>query len=53
MSDSTTQQTKTPWPVIIMVSMLAVVIIAGFLLRPQSEDQKAFWLDLLGTTNHG
>jgi hypothetical protein len=53
MSESTTQQTKKPWPVIIMVSMLAVVIIAGFLLRPQSEDQKTFWLDLLGTTNHG
>lgn len=53
MSDNSPQQTKAPWPVIIMVAMLAVVIIAGFLLRPESEEQKAFWLDLLGTTNHG
>lgn len=53
MSENSVQQSKTPWPVIIMISMLAVVIIAGFLLRPQNEEQKAFWLNLLGTTNHG
>lgn len=53
MSENTTQQSKTPWPVIIMVAMLASVIIAGFLLRPHNEEQKAFWLELLGTTNHG
>jgi hypothetical protein len=42
-----------PWPVIIMVAMVASVIIAGFILAPRTEEDKLRWLTWLGTTNHG
>ncbi len=44
---------EKPWPIIIMVSMLASVIIAGLILAPRSDEQKLRWLEILGTTNHG
>jgi len=42
-----------PWPVLIMLSMLAFVLLAGYILSPKTEDGKLRWVDILGTTNHG
>jgi hypothetical protein len=53
MTEMNEQQVNKPWPLIVMVSMLAIVILAGLLLRPRTDEQKLQWLSLLGTTNHG
>ena len=51
---NTNQDTKRlPWPVIIMLSMLGLVIGLGFVLSPTSEEEKLWWVNFLGTTNHG
>lgn len=44
---------KLPWPVIIMLGMLTMVIGLGFFLSPKSETDKLWWVNLLGTTNYG
>lgn len=53
MTQVTSKNKKLPWPPIIMLSMLAFVIGLGLILRPTSEDGKLWWVDFLGTTNHG
>ncbi len=56
MSDPSSKTETTgekPWPVIIMISMIAVVILAGYILAPSTDEEKLNWLELLGTTNHG
>lgn len=49
------QQPKTgaPWPIIIMLSMLGLVLGSGFILSPKTEEDKLWWIEFLGTTNHG
>lgn len=44
---------QKPWPVIIMLVMLFSVIIAGIILVPRTEEQKLWWLSILGTNNYG
>ena len=44
---------EKPWPLIIMLGMLAIVIGAGFILVPKTEEGKLLWLEFLGTNNHG
>lgn len=44
---------EKPWPLIVMLAMVGIVLLAGFLLSPKNEAQKEFWLNLLGTTNQG
>lgn len=44
---------EKPWPVIIMLAMLASVIVTGLVLAPRTEEGKLRWLNILGTTNHG
>ena len=41
------------WQVWLMIAMLVVVIGAGFLLFPKTEEQRNKLLSSLGTTNHG
>ncbi len=53
MHETNEMRRARPWPLIIMLSMLGLVILAGLLLSPRSEEDKLRWLDLLGTTNHG
>jgi len=53
MSDETEAKNNIPWPVVIMLSMLFGVIGLGLLLSPSSEQDKLWWVNLLGTTNHG
>lgn len=53
MNEQSTDENKLPWPVIIILSMLAFVIGLGFLLSPKSEHDKLWWVNLLGTTNYG
>lgn len=53
MNEQSTDEKRLPWPVIIMLSMLAFVIGLGFLLSPSSEQDKLWWVNLLGTTNYG
>lgn len=56
-NEDITQQARPkgekPWPLIIMLTMLFSVIVAGFLLVPKTEEQKMMWLSLLGTNNYG
>ena len=44
---------EKPWPLIIMMAMLAIVIGAGFILVPKTEEGKLLWLEFLGTNNFG
>ena len=53
MTQEQTSKQGKPWPVIIMLSMLLFVFIAGYVLSPRTEDGKLWWVDILGTTNHG
>lgn len=46
-------KTSKPWPIIIMLGMLALVIGLGLVLSPKTEEGKLWWIDFLGTTNHG
>ena len=50
MNDRT--QTK-PWPLYIIMAMVACVFIAGYILSPKTEQQKLAWIEFLGTTNKG
>ena len=53
LDQSTNAKGQKPWPVIIMLVMLFSVIIAGLLLVPRTEEQKLWWLSILGTNNYG
>lgn len=53
MTPENTEDKKLPWPVIIMLGMLGLVIGLGFILSPKSESDKLWWVNLLGTTNQG
>ena len=44
---------EKPWPLIIMLAMLFSVILGGFFLVPKTEEQKLWWLSILGTNNYG
>lgn len=44
---------EKPWPIIIMIGMLALVIGLGLVLSPKTEEGKLWWIDFLGTTNKG
>lgn len=41
------------WQVWSMIAIFAIVIIAGFLLFPKTEEERRSLLSKLGTTNHG
>jgi|SaaInl5LU_22_DNA_1037371.scaffolds.fasta_scaffold01718_2 hypothetical protein len=51
--DSPETKGEKPWPVIIMLAMVFSVIVVGFLLVPKTEEQKLWWLSVLGTNNYG
>ena len=53
MSTENLNERKLPWPIIIMLGMLALVIGLGLILSPKSEADKLWWVNLLGTTNKG
>lgn len=53
MNSENTEHKKLPWPIIIMLGMLALVIGLGLILSPKSEADKLWWINLLGTTNNG
>jgi len=53
MSMENTDERRLPWPIIIMLGMLALVIVLGLILSPKSEADKLWWVNLLGTTNNG
>lgn len=53
MMEEKSEVKNLPWPVIIMIAMLALVIILGLILSPRSEGDKLWWVNLLGTTNNG
>ncbi len=44
---------EKPWPVIIMLVMVFSVIASGFLLVPNTDEEKLKWLSILGTNNYG
>ena len=44
---------RYPWPLIIMLVIFITVLLPGFLLRPQTEEDKLRWIERLGTTNQG
>ena len=48
-----TEADNNPWPLYIIVGMVAFVLISGYLLSPRSEEGKLAWVNLLGTTNNG
>jgi len=47
------KNSKIQWQIWFMILMLGGVIIAGFLIYPNTEDQRNKLLAKLGTTNHG
>lgn len=42
-----------PWPLYIIVGMVALVLVLGFFLSPKTEEGKIAWIEFLGTTNKG
>ena len=52
-ADNNEPKGEKPWPLIIMLVMLATVIGSGFLLVPKTEEGKLRWLSILGTNNYG
>lgn len=44
---------KSPLQVWVMIAVVALVLIAGFLVFPGSEPQRQRLLNMLGTSNHG
>lgn len=45
--------TTKPWPLYIIIGMVAFVFITGYLFSPKTESDKLAWIERLGTTNHG
>ena len=41
------------WPIWLMIAILSGVIVAGFLIFPDTKEQRNSLLSRLGTTNHG
>lgn len=50
-SDTTAKH--NPWPLYIIIGMVAFVLVSGYLLSPRTEEGKLAWINLLGTTNNG
>jgi hypothetical protein len=44
---------QNPWPLYIIIGMVAGVLILGYLLAPKTEEGKLAWIEILGTTNNG
>ena len=53
LTEPTKAKGEKPWPLIIMLVMLATVIGSGFFLVPKTEEEKLWWLSILGTNNYG
>ncbi|MGV6806522.1 MAG: hypothetical protein ACWA5K_01295 [bacterium] len=47
------KNTSAKWQLGIMIGMVLFVIVAGFLVFPRSDEDRAALLERLGTTNHG
>ncbi len=48
-----TNRPRVPWPLVLIVGTVTLVMLLGYVLSPRTEEARGAWVDRLGTTNLG